>query len=145
MDLLLLCLSIVILTNSPPAFPEDQDDSSDFKPTYICLKSWLSCVEGLGSNSLEIVQARVLVTLFEVAHGFYPAAYISIGATVRAAEALDVHPGTDTSPFYSSDDDTKKTEATLTWSGILILDRFALYSMHGISLSMTTDSLLADT
>jgi len=63
------------------------------------------------------------VTLFEVAHGFYPAAYISIGATVRAADALEIHPVAETSPSYSLDDDEKREETVLTWCGILILDR----------------------
>jgi len=29
-----------------------------------------------GVNSFLIIQSRLLVTLFEVAHGFYPAAYV---------------------------------------------------------------------
>ncbi|KAF8863900.1 hypothetical protein BDZ45DRAFT_582934 [Acephala macrosclerotiorum] len=124
LDLILLCLSIVLLTRSPPPSPEENDDSSEFKSTYLCIKSWLSLTEGLGLNSLEIIQARILVTLFEVAHGFYPAAYISIGATLRAADALDVHPGVDASTFHSSNDETKRAEIVWTWCGILILDRY---------------------
>lgn len=63
------------------------------------------------------------MTLFEVAHGFYPAAYISLGATVRAADALEVHPVIDISPLHHSNDETKRIETVLTWCGILILDR----------------------
>ncbi|KAI0123778.1 hypothetical protein BJ170DRAFT_687030 [Xylariales sp. AK1849] len=84
----------------------------------------MASAEGLGINSLLIVQSRILVTLFEVAHGFYPAAYISIGATVRAAEALEVHPGADTSPSHSVDDGARREEEVMTWCGILILDRY---------------------
>jgi hypothetical protein len=64
-----------------------------------------------------------LVTLFEAAHGFYPAAYISIGTTVRAADALEIHPGIDDSPSHSLDDGATREETVLTWCGVLILDR----------------------
>ena len=67
------------------------------------------------------------MTLFEVAHGYYPAAYISIGTTVRAADALEIHPGTDASPLLSIDDLAKREDTVFTWCGILILDRYFPY------------------
>lgn len=88
---------------------------------YLYTKCIIASVEGLGINSSLVVQSRILVTLFEVAHGFYPAAYISIGATVRAADALEIHPGADDWP--SLDDAAKREETVLIWCGVLILDR----------------------
>jgi len=123
LDVAILCLSIVLLTTTPPSSPEDENDPSEFKSLYLYTKSSMTSTEGLGINSFLIVQSRILVTLFEVAHGFYPAAYISIGATVRAAEALEVHPGAYVSPSRSFDDGAKREEKVTTWCGILILDR----------------------
>ena len=123
LDLILLCLSIVLLTKSPPPPPQNNEESPEFRSFYLCIKSWISFTEGLGMNSLEIVQARILVTLFEVAHGFYPAAYISLGATVRAADALGVHLVIDISPLHHSNEEAKRIETVLTWCGIRILDR----------------------
>lgn len=63
------------------------------------------------------------MTLFEVAHGFYPAAYISMGATVRAVDAFEIHPVADASHSDPLPDRAKREETALTWCGILILDR----------------------
>ncbi|RFU34735.1 hypothetical protein B7463_g1620, partial [Scytalidium lignicola] len=124
LDVALLCLSIILLTTTPPASPEDDNNLSKFKSLYLYTKSSIGSTEGLGINSFLIVQSRILVTLFEVAHGFHPAAYISIGATVRAAEALGVRPEVDASPSHSLDDEAKGEETVLTWCGILALDRY---------------------
>jgi hypothetical protein len=46
-------------------------------------------------NSLELIQSRLLLAIFEVGHGMSQSAYISTDATVRAAVALgfdDVKP-----------------------------------------------------
>lgn len=80
-------------------------------------------IEGLGITSLKIVQARVLVTLFEVAHGFYSAAYISIGTTVRAADALEDHAYLSPSSSSSTSDESGKEEAIVIGWAIRILDR----------------------
>jgi len=75
-------------------------------------------------NSLLIVQSRILVTLFEVAHGLYPAAYISIGTTVRAVDAFQVRPEGGFAPSKVLDGGAKGDEMLLIWGGILILDRY---------------------
>lgn len=132
LDFSLLCLSIILLTTTPPSSPEDDSNPSEFKSLYFCFKSLISLVEGLGVNSLEILQARTLVTLFEVAHGFYPAAHISIGSIVRAADALVVHPSEENPLSHHSSDEAKREDGILTWCGITSLDRcphFSTYSM----------------
>ncbi|TAQ87791.1 hypothetical protein B7494_g3891 [Chlorociboria aeruginascens] len=123
LEIALLCLSIKLLLTNPPSSGGDDSDPSEFKSLYLYTKSSVASTEGLGINSVLIVQSRILVTLFEVAHGFYPAAYISIGATVQAANALDIHPGADIPPSHFLKDETKQ-ETLLTWCGILILDRY---------------------
>jgi hypothetical protein len=112
----------LLLSTSPPSSQENDNEHPELKFLHICTKSNLASAEGLGINSFLTVQTRILVTLFEVGHGFYPAAYISIGSTIRAADALDVHPGIDVSS-YSLDDGAKQEDIVLMWSGILVLDR----------------------
>lgn len=63
------------------------------------------------------------MALFEAAHGFYPAASISIGAASRAADALKVNPTSHTTYFRYSNDAAKTKETTFLWCGIHILDR----------------------
>lgn len=122
LDVAVLGLSIVLLTTAPPSSLESDYDASKFKSLYLYTKNSLALTEGLGINSLLVIQSRELVTLFEVAHGYYPAAYISIGATVRAAEALEIHPEPDSSQSRSLEG-AQREETVLTWCGILILDR----------------------
>ncbi|CAG8978426.1 hypothetical protein HYALB_00013244 [Hymenoscyphus albidus] len=58
---------------------------------YLC-KSLLGFLDALDKNSLDLLQARVLLVVFEMGHGLYPTSYISIGGLVRAADALGVYP-----------------------------------------------------
>jgi Fungal Zn(2)-Cys(6) binuclear cluster domain len=123
LDVVLLCLTILLLTTTPHPSLEGGSDPSEFKLLYLYTKSCITSTEGLGVNSFLIVQSRILVTLFEIAHGFYPAAFISIGATVRAADALEIHPGENRSTSNPLDGEAKRQETIRTWFGILIIDR----------------------
>ena len=89
-DIALLCLFIFLFSTPPASSIADDDDPSAFESLYHFTKYSMPTTEGYGMNAFPIVQSRALVTLFEVAHGYYPAAYISLGATVRAADALNV-------------------------------------------------------
>jgi len=120
----LLAFCTGLLCTSPHCTSGDGNPQPDFQSTYLQAKSWIAEVEGLGINSAKIVQARILVTLFEVAHGFYPAAYISIAATVRAAHALRVHPCSQTSAFPSATNQEEAEETVLIECAIRILDRY---------------------
>ncbi|KAK4957081.1 hypothetical protein LTR10_005039 [Elasticomyces elasticus] len=124
LDATLLCLSLALLTASPSSTPNNAGTAFEPESLYLQTKSSLALAEGLGLNSLSIIQSRILVTLFEVSHGFYPAAFISIGATVSAIDALEVHPGGDTLQHRSPDGAANDDEIIMTWCGILVLDRY---------------------
>ncbi|GFF34230.1 hypothetical protein IFM51744_02381 [Aspergillus udagawae] len=141
LDYTLLALCISLLCTFPP--PSSGDGTlSELQSAYLHAKSWIAVIEGLGITSFKIVQARTLITLFEVAHGFYPAAYISIGTTVRAADALKVHPDLYPSSSSSTTDESEREEAVLIGWAIRILDRYiTIQSGHHPSLtrSLTKD------
>ncbi|KAJ9614600.1 hypothetical protein H2200_002737 [Cladophialophora chaetospira] len=124
LDVALLCLAISLLTTSPSSTTKDNGDVSELETSYLQTKSSLALAEGLGVNSFPLVQSRILITLFEVSHGFYPAAYISLGSTLRALDALEVLAGLDTSRSHYSDGAPNHEETVLTWCGILVLDRY---------------------
>ncbi|GKZ48510.1 hypothetical protein AbraIFM66951_000581, partial [Aspergillus brasiliensis] len=135
LDCTLLALCITLLCTFPPSSSGD-GTASGLQSAYLQVKSWIAVIEGLGITSLKIVQARTLITLFEVAHGFYPAAYISIGATVRAADALKIHASS--SPVFSpfTTDESESEEAVLLGWAIRILDRYiTIQSGHQPSLT----------
>ena len=123
LDVALLCLSILLLTTSPSPTAQYDGGTSELENFYLKTKSNLAFAEGFRFNSFPIVQSRILIILFEVSHGFYPTAYISIGATVRAADALQDHSEPGALPPHCSDGPANHEETVLTWCGILILDR----------------------
>jgi hypothetical protein len=123
LDIALLCLSILLFTTNPSITATNDHDASGLVDLYLQTKSSLAFAEGLGLNSVPIAHGRILLTLFEVSHGFYPAAYISIGATLRAVDALEVHPIEDAVKLYCSAEAITYEETVLIWCGILVLDR----------------------
>lgn len=125
LEVVLLSLAIVLVVKSAGTAGSEDDRSS--RSLYFFAKSRLAATEVLGINSFGIIQARILINLFEILHGFYPAAYISIAASTRAMEALDAFPEMgateDTTVITPLDTETNILERVLTWCGILILDR----------------------
>lgn len=125
LDVALLCLSICLVT-AKPLSTSNRDDSAQFTNMYLQTKSSLALAEGLGLNSLPIVQSRILLTLFEVSHGFYPAAFISIATTLQAMDALEVHPMEEALQREWLSGVFGPEETVWTWCGILVLDRCVL-------------------
>ncbi|GAQ47106.1 unnamed protein product [Aspergillus niger] len=126
----MLSFCIVMLDTRPPL-----SEGSICKSLYLWAKSWTSLIEGLGIHSLELVQARTLITLFEVVHGLYPAAYISVGATARATDALNIHSRYLSSPDPSNNG-TPTPEVAFIWCGTYTLDRYIAIE-SGSRLSLT--------
>jgi hypothetical protein len=67
------------------------------------------------------VKARLVVNIFEVSHGLYPAAYLSIAAIVRAADALAIfHHEGGSQPLAETD----PSKYRIMWCGIAVIDRY---------------------
>ena len=58
---------------------------------YVTIKCFIGALESINSFSLEIIQCRLLITFYEIGHGTYPAASISIAACARTARALGLN------------------------------------------------------
>lgn len=71
-----LTLTIILISTVP------QTSGSSL---YLSIKRFIAVLDGMGINSLDLLQARLLVTVFEVGHGYFQAGNISIGAVARAA------------------------------------------------------------
>jgi hypothetical protein len=111
-DLSLLSLSIALITRIPA-----EEDSDFMSSLYTLVKGSIAIIEAANINSLETVQARFLVSLFESGHGI-PAAYLSIAATARAAALLGIN-RTINDPCSPSSE-----EGLRVWWGIVMLDRY---------------------
>ena len=114
-ELSLLCLSMALVNLFPPS--EDiHSDEGKFDMLYTLLKTSIARLEAADINSLEVVQGRLLVTLFELGHGLN-GAYISIAALSRAAAAIGVHES------INAPQSAKSEERLRVWWGIVMLDR----------------------
>ncbi|RDW79488.1 hypothetical protein BP6252_04126 [Coleophoma cylindrospora] len=91
---------------------------SDPKATdlYRAAKTSIALTEAADVHSLEVVQARLLVTLFEVGNGLENAGYISIAATARAAACISIN-----QRGGRNSHDSLLCERV--WWGIVLLDR----------------------
>ncbi|KAM0145431.1 hypothetical protein ACHAQE_011285 [Botrytis cinerea] len=123
-DVTLLAFTILLFNAQPLLLEGSYRLQPDTMLMYLSIKSWLALLEGAGLNSIGLVYSRLLNTLFEVVHGFHPAAYLSIAATVRAADALSVY-DENRVPLLSSLGSIKEREERRDiWCGIMILDRY---------------------
>lgn len=125
-DIVLLLLALKLITTFPPQTPRNPRTS-----LYYVAKHFYLEVEGSSIFSIPILQAGVLLSLYELGHAIYPAAFLSIGACARYAHALGIN-----------DSKTPRTRRVLTlveveerrrvWWAIIILDRFVSSSFHHI-------------
>lgn len=90
---------------------------------YALTKQFQHTVECSGILSLLFLQASIFISCYELGHGIYPAAFLSISASARYAIAL----GVDSSIGEKAD---RKIEAfdleecRRTWWAILAMDRY---------------------
>ncbi|QMW30570.1 hypothetical protein F9C07_2231911 [Aspergillus flavus] len=119
-DLSLLTLCMVLLG----AKPVDDEIPPRMRSLYILLKGFIATLEAIEINSLELLQCRLLLTIFEVGHGMYPAAYISMGANVRAAVALGANEVSKAQLEETFKSPGRAGEARRIWRGIVIADRY---------------------
>jgi hypothetical protein len=116
-DIALLLLSFKLVTTLPPKRPRNPRS-----PLYHAAKHFYLEVEGSSAFSVPVLQAGVLLCLYELGHAIYPSAFLSIGACARYAHALGIDGGK-----------TAETRKVLTlveveerrriWWAIVILDR----------------------
>ncbi|KAL7907871.1 N-terminal binuclear Zn cluster-containing/DNA binding domain-containing protein [Trichoderma velutinum] len=113
-------------------------------PLYETVKLFQFKVEASGVLSTLVLQASILIALYELGHGIYPAAYLSVGSCARYATAL----GIDKSILSSSaihDQWIEEEESRRMWWAILVLDRYLNLSdptRHLMTIDAGLDSYL---
>jgi hypothetical protein len=118
----LLSLSMALITTLPP----EKETSDRFTTLYMLVKSAIAMAEAANLHSLEIVQSRLLVSLFEFGHAIEPAAFISLAATARAAVAIGLNKEINKPCSDNLVPCSKREEGNLVWWGIVMIDRYAL-------------------
>ncbi|KIW35706.1 uncharacterized protein PV07_02390 [Cladophialophora immunda] len=89
---------------------------------YITVKNIISLLEATDYLSLEMCQCRLLIVFYEIGHGLFPAASISIAACAQAARTLGLHNqwSTPVTTQHTLDEEERRR----VWWAVFNLDRF---------------------
>ncbi|KAL7952934.1 hypothetical protein V8C34DRAFT_318610 [Trichoderma compactum] len=117
-DFLTLCLCIYLIEQIPLHQPMGMQSTS-----YVIIKSLLGMLEAIEQISLDIAQARTLVTSYEIGHGLHTAACISVAACAKTARALGLHKQMCRNSNHGIDGVIAEEEKR-TWRAIMNMDRF---------------------
>ena len=117
-DIALLVLAIKLITTLPPGRPEKPQTQ-----LYHVTKHYSVEVESSSVFSLPVLQAGVLIALYELGHAIYPAAYLSVGAAARYALALGIGAGGKVEGGSKVTTLVEVEERRRVWWAIVILDR----------------------
>ncbi|KAH7304841.1 hypothetical protein BKA65DRAFT_602133 [Rhexocercosporidium sp. MPI-PUGE-AT-0058] len=82
-DFLVVCLAMNLILQYP--IPGDQSMQSS---SYVVVKSFISVLESTSFLSLDVVQARLLVTFYELGHGIQGGASLSIAGAASSARFI---------------------------------------------------------
>jgi hypothetical protein len=108
-------------------------EEADFDATYRVAKRFHNDVESSGVLSIQVLQANLLIALYEIGHAIYPAAYLTIGQCARYGLALGIDKlgrfsPTDEPCITGSRSWNEVEEGRRVWWTILELDRFLAFS-----------------
>lgn len=117
-DVAVLCLCILLIEQRPV-----NDTTDMLSPLYLQTKNLITLLETRSGPTLNLVQCRVLVTFYEMGHGFQTTAYGSIAACARSARALGLHKKRWRKPPPLSQK-TRLEEEKRAWWTVIIMDRF---------------------
>lgn len=89
---------------------------------YLIIKSALLEAEVAGVLSIRVFQAWILLCVYEIGHGIYPSAYVSIGACAKYGSALGLSRHNTGGPEQTLNW-IEAEERIRAWWAIVILDR----------------------
>lgn len=118
-DIALLFLAMKLACNElPEGMPAQTQLYSD-------VKSFYHFVESQNGFTIQMIQALLLISMYEMGHSIYPAAYLSIGNAARIGYAMGLHHAKDTPQMLPRPTTwTEQEERRRVWWGIILLDRY---------------------
>lgn len=118
-DIALLCLSMKLIMLAPPG-PDSHP------PTYLAARQLLHSMAVSGCLTLPILQASILVALYEIGHAIYPAAHISVNFCFQQAIAMGL--GWKSAGWRENNMSwVEAEERRRVWWAIVILERYETY------------------
>jgi hypothetical protein len=121
--LLLLCMKLA--SDSPQQWQHGA--SAAAYGLYKTARIYQNTVEEISPMSLATLQALVLIGLYEIGHGIFPAAFLTVGRAARLALLRGAHDRKNATQLFQTPPTwTYWEEERRTWWAIMILDRSAL-------------------
>jgi hypothetical protein len=118
-SILLLCMRLI--TRHPDTAALDKTHDHDV--LYLATKTLFTQVRSFIPCSMHLIQAGVIISTYEHAHGMIEAAYDSIGACARMAFAAGLHRTRCSEVVQGTDAWYEDEESLATWWGLMICDR----------------------
>ena len=119
-DVALLCLCMKL-----SVWSESSNETNPQNDLYLAAKRYVVELEASGVLTLALMQACLLLSLYEIGHGIYPAAYMTIGACAGYGFALALNSaGTIFSEQYTW---IEIEERRRVWWAIIIIERWACF------------------
>lgn len=115
--ILIACMKLVSWS------PRDDPIKDPKSPSYFAIKRTLVETDIAGVWSLQLLQATILLSLYELGHAIYPAAYITIGACIRYALALGINESLTMNFNSPGVMPLEQEEKRRAWWAVLVLDR----------------------
>jgi hypothetical protein len=104
---------------------------------YDWIKYFYQKVEGSGTPSILVLQANIFIALYELGHGLYPNAYMTIGACARYLYVLGINGTSSRKVNMNPPRPTSMIEVEerrRAWWAVVILDRY-LFSFWPLRLT----------
>lgn len=115
----LLLLTMFLVTWQPP--PEALDE---LETLHVITKMLFSQVQATCSPSTRLVQAGLLISVFEYARGLGKPSFLSIGLCARMAITIGLHRRGDNEIAYTNNEsEYQRDQEKNVWWGILIYER----------------------
>jgi hypothetical protein len=115
-----LLLASMKLISSPIGDPATQELSV----LYALVTDFYNSLEAAPAVSLCLLQAVILIAIFEIGHGIFPAAYFTIGRAARLSSFIAFSDKRDsTQLFQAADTWTMREEERRSWWAVFILER----------------------
>lgn len=132
--LLLLCMKLICSASHPYT-------SASESTLYKTAKSFLNTIEEVSPVAIHVFQSLVLIALYEVGHGIFPAAYLTVGRAVRLGILRGVHDRKNsTQLFVGPPTWTYVEEERRTWWATSILE-WLVHFTHNYPPSMHSPQL----
>ncbi|KAF2798554.1 hypothetical protein K505DRAFT_357400 [Melanomma pulvis-pyrius CBS 109.77] len=103
---------------------------------YRTARSYLNTIEEMSPVSLYVLQSLVLIALYEIGHGIFPAAYLTVGRAARLGILMGIHERKNSTQLFTVPKTwTYWEEERRTWWAVMILERYVNLGPTGLPLA----------